>query len=446
VLTVVTPDVASIEPESVQLQHFADEVTRLSGGTLTIDIHWYPAPDSAPRLDQHIAEQVINNEADLAMVPARAWDEEGVTTLRALSTPFLITDDRTVAQVLNNDNLRHRPLSGLPSAKVIGIDLWPGHLRHLYAANRPLTSLNDLRGQILRAPRSQVEWSLLRAWGVRPTFGPYDPLKQAGLESSYSYPIAGTATGNITPFPKVSTLVANRSLHQRLTNPQWNLLRQAAALTRTWAFGNLVTDPESAARFCADGGTIVAATPHDIAALKRAAEPVITTLRQDEPTATLIDDIALLTKLVPPPPEITRCPGIPSKDGTGAVTALDGVYTFDVTEAALARLGVSEPRLASNSGHFQFTLDHGRYTADQTADHYVSDPRFYGSYAYDGNVVTFTNDPDGGRWGGTVTRGKHGELTFSKPFDSRGGDDVGITRAWVAHPWQRVGLVRSGHS
>lgn len=446
VLTVATPDSAPDYPEVHQLKHFSEEVTRLSGGTIALDIHWYAGPDSAPRQDQNIAELVMKNKVDLAMVPARTWDEEGVTTLRALSAPFLVTDDTTVDKVLNDAGLRARLLSGLSDADVVGLDLWPQQPRRLFGYSRPLISLADLRGRVVRAPRSQVEWSILRSWGAKPVWGPIDVTQQDGMQSSYSLTHAGNVTANLTPFSKVSTVVASRSLHQRLSRSQWNLVIQAVALTRTWAFGDLTSDRDGAAQFCDAGGIIAAASPGDLDELRRAAQPVTAALRRDPATASLIDDITAVKETYKPPAMITRCAIDAPSPQSKVSTALDGVYTFDVPAAAFERLDVTPTGVQNNVGHFEWTLDHGRYSAEQTADHYVPDPQFSGDYEYDGAMITFIDDSNGGRWGAKVTRGKHGQLSFDRVFDSRGGDDLGISRAWLAKPWKRVGMARSGHS
>ena len=43
--------------------------------------------------DQAVARLVVAGDLDLGMIPARAWDTEGVSTLRALTTPLLVTGE-----------------------------------------------------------------------------------------------------------------------------------------------------------------------------------------------------------------------------------------------------------------------------------------------------------------------------------------------------------------
>jgi C4-dicarboxylate-binding protein DctP len=60
----------------------------------------------------------------MGMIPARAWDTEGVTWLRALQAPFLITSNDLVGQVVKADMAKEM-LSGLDKAGVIRLALVP---------------------------------------------------------------------------------------------------------------------------------------------------------------------------------------------------------------------------------------------------------------------------------------------------------------------------------
>jgi hypothetical protein len=53
-----------------------------------------------------------------------------VTSLRALNTPFLITADTLAAGVVTDAGLTRRLASGLPSAGVSALGLYPEGLRH----------------------------------------------------------------------------------------------------------------------------------------------------------------------------------------------------------------------------------------------------------------------------------------------------------------------------
>ena len=58
------------------------------------------------------------------MIPSRAWDTEGVTTLQAINTPFLITSDSLLAEVVSGP-LADDMMSGLDDIGVVGLALLP---------------------------------------------------------------------------------------------------------------------------------------------------------------------------------------------------------------------------------------------------------------------------------------------------------------------------------
>ena len=66
-----------------QIEEFARQVDELSGGELQIEPVWRSGGYDIADWDQVVARMAMSGELDLAMIPARAWDTEGVTSLRA---------------------------------------------------------------------------------------------------------------------------------------------------------------------------------------------------------------------------------------------------------------------------------------------------------------------------------------------------------------------------
>jgi len=153
-------------PASDDLEHFAAVVDRLSNGQIQVDIVWDAPGTEVNRFDQRVAEMVIDGQLDLALVPARAWDELGVTTLQALQAPFLIDSDALMNEVITSDFVDEM-LLGLRAAGVEGLALLPETLRHPVGFERPFLSLADFAGAKIRAPFSNATFELLRALGRR---------------------------------------------------------------------------------------------------------------------------------------------------------------------------------------------------------------------------------------------------------------------------------------
>ncbi|WP_167305828.1 TRAP transporter substrate-binding protein [Nocardioides euryhalodurans] len=183
VLTLATPDQPG-DPDALHVEHFVDEVQRLSEGTIRIDPQWDAEPEGVHDWDQHVARSVADGEFDLALVPGRAWDELGVATLRALDTPLLVTSLDLVESVLTSD-LRGELMAGLPRAGVVGLDIFPSELRHPFGYGKPLLDADDYRDAVIRAPTSATTRMFLERLGATVVDDPPDPRVQRGDESSY---------------------------------------------------------------------------------------------------------------------------------------------------------------------------------------------------------------------------------------------------------------------
>jgi TRAP-type C4-dicarboxylate transport system substrate-binding protein len=151
-------------PGAMQIEQFAQQVDRRSDGQLTIEPVWQAAGQGGNDPDQVVARMVVDGDLDLGMIPARAWDTEGVTSLRALHAPFLATTDDLVGQIVTSD-LADDMLAGLDTVGVTGLALLPEGLRHLFlygtdaTASSALTDLGENRpcaelGDVVRRARS----------------------------------------------------------------------------------------------------------------------------------------------------------------------------------------------------------------------------------------------------------------------------------------------------
>jgi TRAP-type C4-dicarboxylate transport system substrate-binding protein len=200
-------------PGATLVGHFADQVRRRSGGSIRIVVT-YNAAGAGAGFDQRVADLVRSGRMDLAMVPSRAWDVEGVRSLRALQTPFLLQTAEQVDRVVSDPQLTAMMLAGLRPLGVTGLGLIPESLRHPFAFHGTLRSLRDFAGAAIRAPRSNMTWAILRAVGAQPVDldGAAGTAAIAhgtvkGAESDFAVANATlntqtTATGNVTFFPR----------------------------------------------------------------------------------------------------------------------------------------------------------------------------------------------------------------------------------------------------
>jgi TRAP-type C4-dicarboxylate transport system substrate-binding protein len=105
----------------------------------------------------------------------------------------------------------------------------------------------------------------------------------------------------------VNVLVGNTSALDGLTDEQRGWLDAAAADTQQWAIDNLPSDADAAAAWCTAGGSMVAASPEQLAAFAAAVEPVRESLAADPLTAEAIAQIEMLKAASTPADAVVAC-------------------------------------------------------------------------------------------------------------------------------------------
>jgi TRAP-type C4-dicarboxylate transport system substrate-binding protein len=317
-LTLGSPD-SEGTPGTDALKHFAARVADLSGGRITVELHWNVTDDPDPEGD--VIRQVRDGRLDLGWVGTRAWDGQGLVGFSALQAPFLISDHGVLNAVMTSD-LPDRMLTELDTIGLVGLGLYPDQLRHPFGFRTPFLTLADFSGASLRVPDSQVSDAVIRALGATPEHlngsafaEALDKGTVAGAESSVGNVVNGNAgilptgafmTMNLTFYPKVQTLFAAADRHSSLSTSSQSILKAAADETLIYLLGKDLEAADVKA-FCELGGRLVNASPRDLEEIEHAAEPVTRTLEADGTAAGYIARIRDLKSSSSPAPS-TLCP------------------------------------------------------------------------------------------------------------------------------------------
>jgi TRAP-type C4-dicarboxylate transport system substrate-binding protein len=396
-LTIATDDPAGRRSGMV-IRSFSDAVRELSGGRIRIERVYQPNRADAPAFDQRIARAVVRGGYDLGVVPSRAWDTEGVSSLRALQAPFLI-DSQPLLDAVVTSRLAREMLDGLDRAGVHGLALVSESLRHPFGFKRELRRPADFAGTTVQVPLSDTSFALFRALGAEPAdrFGHGGEVavgqgRIGGADSSFllagSLPAQSAVTANVTLYPKVLTLVAGDRAWSRLADGQRAILERAARRTLLESLTTTVPEPEAAAAFCNDGGRVVLATQADLAALRTAARPVYALLERDAQTRALIGRIRSLARGLAAPEPVAACEPAQPPD-TGA-PELDGVWRVDIPYDAGVEDGLDPDTAASEFGLQTIRMQSGRYVWTWRAR--TGDKRCKGTYRVDGDRITFHDE------------------------------------------------------
>jgi TRAP-type C4-dicarboxylate transport system substrate-binding protein len=399
-------------PAADQIEEFARQAEELSDGLIRIEPVWQAGGDEVlDDWDQHVARQVVSGDLDMGMIPARAWDTEGVTSLRALQAPFLVTSNDLVGELVTSD-VADDMLAGLDEVGVTGLALLPEDLRHIFSFGDPMVVPGDFAGTTIRTPRSDTTDLVFEALGATtddPSGDAFGTAVESGAiaaaESSFAFaagtlPAATTAVGNLTFFPKVNSLVINAEAFESLSDDQQETIRHAAERTLDWSIAAVPGEAESAESFCANGGRIVAASDADLKDFTQAVEPAYAELEKDAATAAMIDEIRTLSEQVDGmatavAPCGTSSSGQATSEASPAEAVFpEGVYRTEVTASFLVDAGVEEIAAFNHAGVWTLTFDNGDLVVHDVNTASGQAHETYGVYCVeDGRISLGVDDP-----------------------------------------------------
>ena len=312
-------------------------------------------------------------KADLGVAGSRAWDSAGVSSFRALSAPLLITSYALQIVVLRSPVTGQMPPGLAACLGLAGIGVLPGPLRKPLGMARPLLRPSDYAGLRMGVQQSRVADATMRALGATPVWFPATRAMTGldGIEEQissiqgYQYDKAGRyLTANVSLWPRPLVLFANGKTWAALTPAQRRILGQAVtgdqAAETDVVRGNERTDT---AILCRRGLLrVLTASPADLAALRRAVQPVYRQLQRDPQTGRYIRQIEAMGKGVAAEP----APGCGHAARPGKAGPLDGVWQFTTTAADLRAAGVSQGDIVpENYGTYTFVIDRGRFAFTQ---------------------------------------------------------------------------------
>lgn len=430
VLRIGTDDRPGV-PAADQISQLASEVES-AAGSIRLEPVWHAAGDTAD-WDQAVADLVIAGDLDLAVVPSRAWASFGVTSLDPLTTPFLIQSDEALAAVLADDEVMEQVFSGLPAAGVVGIAALPEGLRRPFGFRGPLVAPSDFAGGVVRSATAEVNRSLYDAFGATVTDEEPDFEQHVGTDSSYLLDPYGTATGNIVFYPKVNVLVANAERWSGLSETAREEILIAVAATQEWVGRTQSKDGEAARAWCATGGTIVEATPEQVAEFEQAARPVVDRITAVARNAEAVASIERIVTGIHAEDPLSSCDVAPAPPGAEA--AIAGTYRWEVTEETIAASGEAVAQCGEVCGVYTWTLEPDgtwrfRWEAPGGGGEVSS---AHGTWTFDGGRLRI-EDPAYQPMTLTVEIGPEGQLTMTA-FD--GLEEVDRA-ALTTTPWLRI--------
>jgi len=427
-------------PPPAQIESWAEEVSRLSRGTLAIQFknRWR---QGEPLFEAGTLEDVKAGKVEMAWVGSRVFDTVGVTSFQALVAPLLV-DSYDLERTVFEDGIPEQMLEGVSELDLVGIGVLPGPMRKVLGVSKPFVRPGDFEGQVVGLQDSAVADASLSALGATPRSMPggaeldgLDAYEQqlGAIWGNRYYKSAEYVGANVNLWPRPLVIVMGKDAFESLTPEHQAVLREAATAAMPEALAAAqAEDDEAVLQLCRRGLTFEVASEGELAGLRTALEPVYAELTADPATKSYIDAITNLKTELAASAEAPACTS--TEPPATASPIPDGTYETTVTEADYEKAGVSEEPGAF-PGVFRMIFDAGELTI-------VGPIR-------DGEVI------DEGEVGGLTFFRAQIEVYFADDFkilarwsledgslrftDCCGGNRKGALNViWESHPWVKI--------
>jgi TRAP-type transport system periplasmic protein len=423
-----------------QVAAFADELSRLSNGTLEIEFKQKWRLGDAT-YEAATLEDVKVGKVDIAWVGARAFDTVGVSSFQALVAPLLI-DSYELERKVFEEGLPEEMLAEVESLDLVGVGVLPGPMRKVLGVAQPFVAPEDFDGQVVGLQDSAVAEDALSALGAIPRPVPAEaPLDGLDAYEQQLASIAGNSydadaeyvTANVNLWPRPLVVVMGNKAYESLTDEQRTALHEAAVAAIPKALEQSRSeDEEGAAMLCRRGMTFANASDSDLAALRAAFEPVYAELASDPETKSYIDAITSLKTQIAASADAPACQS-DSGEPAAAGGIPEGTYETTVTREDWAAAGVN----GDATGVFTMEFTDGALILREPN----GQVGFEAPYTLFRDTIEAVGDPDTvtAQWSLDGTR-----LTFKDVGSCIGtpctpaGEANPYTVVWGSHPWMRV--------
>lgn len=218
-----------IQPEShpwhLASQTFAEEVSRLTNGRVTIAI--YPAGQLSQRSPETMMEQTQRGVTHIMPESVLVFGNLA-PSLNVFNLPFLFDDtDHYLRVIADPPEAARKWLDELHAKDLHVISLWPRPFRQLINSKGPVERLADLQGLRIRVPGIPIAVETWRALGANTV-----PLASPEVYTALQL---GTIDGEENPIE--STYSYYRSHEVAKFETEWNYMADVLLVTihlRTW--------------------------------------------------------------------------------------------------------------------------------------------------------------------------------------------------------------------
>lgn len=222
------------DPWQLGAQKFADECAILSNGDIRVEIY----PNSTLGGDRDLAEGMQMGTVDMALIAGVLSNFDD--SISILEIPYLFRSSDEFEKVIYGDIGNKIADNVLNSSGIRILDWWERGPR-LITSNKPINSVDDMKGLKIRIPEISAMQSVFNAWGAAATTMAwsevYSSLQQGVIEAEEN-PVPFFYSGSIYEVNKYIantnhkyeyvTMSISDQTYSKLTDDQKDILQKAA--------------------------------------------------------------------------------------------------------------------------------------------------------------------------------------------------------------------------
>ncbi len=271
-------------PVGQAVQRFAELVDEKSGGELTIETYPGGALGNEPQMQSSLGGGFLELMVGPTSNLVGAVPEFGLFDL-----PFFFADFDAVDKVMDG-RVGDELFAKLEGIGIVGLAYWDNGFRHMTNAERPINTVEDIKGLKIRVIPNPLFIDTFQALGANPVPLPYPELYNAlesGAVSAQETPVGLTYSDKFYEVTKYLTLtghvyspyvlLASKTWFDGLSDEEKAIVKEAAAETEAYQRGLSRDAADNIAQnlLTAEGMEVTTLPEAEQAKLREAVAPVI---------------------------------------------------------------------------------------------------------------------------------------------------------------------------
>lgn len=243
----ITHVASSAHPYTLAAQIFGDELAKVSGNTMKLEIY----ADAKLGPEKDVIEGILNGTIDMALLSGDGGIGNVVPEMNLFGIPFVFRDREHVYKVLDGE-IGQELLDKVSEKGMVGLSFWENGFRHMTSDDQAIVNPEDMKGLKMRVQPSPVWQSFMESLGAIPTTVEFNELYSAleqGVVDGQENPIVTIQTSKFYETQKHLSLtghvyspclvVMSQKTYDSLTDQQKEWLMQVIDIPKEQRTVNL---------------------------------------------------------------------------------------------------------------------------------------------------------------------------------------------------------------